>query len=631
MAYIIKNTRGSTLVTLPDGRIDERSTSLSLIGKSVNSYGESYNENLIGLLENFASESQPRSPIEGQLWYNTNLGRLYVYKANTGFKPIIGALVGSTQPISLSEGDLWIDSVNDQVYFSKDGINLNLLGPVYSSQDGAAGVVVQSLVDTSDVPRKVTELYNNGVLLGVLSENQFNIKSPIPEAYTAMPVVYQGFNLNPAISNIKFIGTATSAESINGLTPDDYLNKVGNQSIDGNLTVNGSLRSVVNDVLVLNTFESFGAYGIHVGPSQDVSISNIFDRWSLVSNVVDGEFSIDYIHSTPTPERMSALYVSAATDSVGILTIPSPLYNLDILGNTRIQGNLDVTGTLTTFLSFQSLSNTIELAYNNDQETGAEGGGLILYADSNKTLTWSSSTYAWESSEHINLLGDKSYKIDGISVVNTNSLGISIVSAPGITELGVLSYLTVTNVIISGSTVGVTGTNATLTLAPTGNGTVDLSSKRITNLATPLSNFDASTKKYVDDKWSLIQSLGLALSIDITHFVNVNAEIEALLEKILPPINEPGYEFFDLPTGSRVRVLCSSIVANTAPASASVVTPTTLVNSGAGVNNVAAVTSVGVSIPITPINYVTTYTIKEFTVVDTPPPNHWSWNQDISL
>lgn len=631
MAYIINNTRGSTLVTLPDGRIDERTTSLSLIGKSVSSYGEVYNENLVKLLENFASGDQPRSPIEGQLWYNTDLGRLFVYKADTGFKPIIGALVGTSQPVSLSEGDFWIDSLNDQVYFSKDGINLDLLGPIYSSQDGAAGPIVNSLTDTTDTSRKVTELYNNGILLGVLSENQFSIKAPIPTAYTAMPTIYKGFNLNPAISNIKFIGTATSAESVNGLTPEDYLNKVGNQELDGNLTVNGALRSIVNDVLVFNTFESFGVSGIYVGPSQDVSIEQIFGRSALSYNIVDGQFSIDYTRSSPTPERISAIYIDASTDSIGILTVPSPSYNLDVAGNTRIRGNLEVSGTLTNTFNIQSLANNIGLAYGNTQEAAAEGGGLILYADTDKTLTWTSSTYSWTSSENIDLTGNKSYKINGINVVNTNSLGTAIISAPGVTKLGVLSYLTVTNVVISGNTVGVTGTNATLYLLPTGSGTVDLSNKKISNLATPTNDSDASTKKYVDDKWSTIQALGLTLSVDITHFVNVNDEIETLLEKLLPPVNDPGYEFFDLPVGSRVRVLCSSIVANTTATSAVVTAPTTLVNSGAGVNNVAAVTAVGVSIPTTPINYVTTYSIKEFTVVSSPPPNHWSWNQDISL
>ena len=47
-------------------------------------------------------------------------------------------------------------------------------------------------------------------------------------------------------------------------------------------------------------------------------------------------------------------------------------------------------------------------------------------------------------------------------------------------------------------TLGATGTDSSVTLAPTGTGTVAVSSKRITGLATPTADADAATKAYVD-------------------------------------------------------------------------------------------------------------------------------------
>lgn len=48
------------------------------------------------------------------------------------------------------------------------------------------------------------------------------------------------------------------------------------------------------------------------------------------------------------------------------------------------------------------------------------------------------------------------------------------------------------------NTIEATGTNASITLTPTGTGTVDVASKRITSVATPSASTDAANKAYVD-------------------------------------------------------------------------------------------------------------------------------------
>ena len=123
MAYTITKTDGTTLVTLADGKVDQLSSSLSLLGRNVNSYGQYYNDNLIGLLENFASTNEPKSPIQGQLWYNKIEGRMYVYSADNTFKQVTGTILSATQPTidSTRPGDIWIDTTTKQLFFSPDG------------------------------------------------------------------------------------------------------------------------------------------------------------------------------------------------------------------------------------------------------------------------------------------------------------------------------------------------------------------------------------------------------------------------------------------------------------------------------------------------------------------------------
>ena len=84
MAYTIYNTDGTILLTLADNAVDNVATSLYLIGKNVNNYGQYFNNNMVKLLTSFASsaENQPQAAKTGQLWFDTDEERLKVYNGN---------------------------------------------------------------------------------------------------------------------------------------------------------------------------------------------------------------------------------------------------------------------------------------------------------------------------------------------------------------------------------------------------------------------------------------------------------------------------------------------------------------------------------------------------------------------
>jgi len=78
MAYIINDTRGQIVAVIEDGTIDTTSTDLQLVGRGVTDYGTAENENLVWLMENFANDTPPLTPLVGQIWYSTGDGGLYV-------------------------------------------------------------------------------------------------------------------------------------------------------------------------------------------------------------------------------------------------------------------------------------------------------------------------------------------------------------------------------------------------------------------------------------------------------------------------------------------------------------------------------------------------------------------------
>jgi hypothetical protein len=80
MPYTLNKTDQSVLVTLADGTKDDTKTSLTFIGKNFNNYGEAFNENFLKLLEHFASDVPPATPILGQLWYDKSARILKVYQ-----------------------------------------------------------------------------------------------------------------------------------------------------------------------------------------------------------------------------------------------------------------------------------------------------------------------------------------------------------------------------------------------------------------------------------------------------------------------------------------------------------------------------------------------------------------------
>lgn len=82
MAYTIVKSNGTVLTTIPDGTINTTSTTLGLPGRNFAGYGQTLDTNFVHLTENFANDTPPANPLQGQLWYNTNANLLYVCPTN---------------------------------------------------------------------------------------------------------------------------------------------------------------------------------------------------------------------------------------------------------------------------------------------------------------------------------------------------------------------------------------------------------------------------------------------------------------------------------------------------------------------------------------------------------------------
>ena len=452
MAYTIKNADGSVLLNLVDGTTDVTTTSLTLIGKNTDAYGTALNTNLVQMLENFASTSPPSNPIVGQLWYSKAEGRLKVYTLNEIFEGVSAALLGDIQPTILKQGDLWIDTANDQLYFTKDGITPILVGPLYSSAYGKSGWIVETYFNTNGDAKRVSSLYSDGILLGMMSPVSFELATG-QDVQGMDRYITAGITLNTSITGIRFAGTSTNSDSILGITPTLYLLK-DNQGSDQQIIGDGALE-LMSDV------------GLNIGQYRDLSLyaeGSIGTRSVIIrDNTIDGTMKFLTIKSYPPGPDAELVGLSIKGDRVGILTA-TPSYNFHVEGDSYFHGDVKVTGSLqlagtatwivTEFLKIQDKN--IELGYSEDMvptELDLDGGGMTLLTPTPKTFAYNYDSQSWASNISINLnttTSSLSYQIGGVSVLSSTTLGQSVIKS-SIQKLGVLTELTVTNVVIKGS------------------------------------------------------------------------------------------------------------------------------------------------------------------------------------
>ncbi len=514
MSYTINKTDGSVLTEITDGTVDQTATDLTLIGKNASSYGEFFNENLIKLLENFANTSQPNNPVAGQLWFDTSENRLKVYDGS-GFKVSGGTIVSASIPSAIGQGDIWIDSTNQQMYFN-DGSATVLVGPLFSASQTYSGFQVVDVVDASEQLHTVIFLYVAQVLLGIFSNEEFTPANTIP-GYTGDIKV--GFNASNLSGNkfrvpVEQADTLLASDGVTTKTVEDFV-------------------STTEDSVTLGTLTISNQKPLILGPSGNVEFQFGTLEYQLNSNVRNQNFQLGSLNAAGT--LRPSIYVDAENERVGIYN-NNPQTTLDVTGDVTISGNLTINGSTTT-VSTTNITvedKNIVLASGVSTDEDADGGGITLLGASDKTIAWSLDHDAWDISENINIPFGKSIKINNIEVLNYTTLP-TVTSAPSLSSIGALQSLTVDNLVINENSITFTNvieTNGNIVLAPKGTGTVDVSSKRITSVATPTDGTDAVNVDYLD---LVAKALPVGMVLDVTGLTD--EQIGLIVSDIFPVVS----------------------------------------------------------------------------------------------
>jgi hypothetical protein len=568
MAYQINKTDGTILTTVADGQIDTLSTDLTLIGKNYSGFGESLNENLVKLLENFAATSRPENPIRGQIWFDSSELKLKVY-TGTSFAPVSSANISSTQPNTLGAGDLWFNDVDRQLYFY-DGSETILLGPIYSDAQGLSGFRVLSILDTLNQTRVITQLWTNGILIGIFSKDRFQIKQAIEGYGEAGKFVIPGFNkgnyelriVNTTTGEletfpIKFDVTVTNSEQLGTAPATTYLRRDTANSVSGQFRVEvdaGILIGSGNQIELSVNSSSGDGYFYNTASNKSLYLS--------VRKDTDQEIAVQL---EPVNRKIS-FYQGFSTSEVLVGG------DLTVTGNLVIEGTTTTVNTATLTVEDKNIQLASQTGVTPTDEN-ASGGGIILEGATKHVLLWSQNSEsataelpallstAWNSSDHFNLAAGKYYAIDGVPLLEqsggtfrltdavTAIAGVSSFGKQIIINVGPGGLLDPAFMTLEDNKISTTAAAPDLELEPFGSGNVVLlGSPKITGLADPTDPQDAATKEYVDD---IVESRAIVLSMDLS-----DGKSNSYITTNILPIIAPPAEYRN---GTVARILCTII------------------------------------------------------------------------
>lgn len=185
-------------------------------------------------------------------------------------------------------------------------------------------------------------------------------------------------------------------------------------------------------------------------------ISGISTFLPLTGGTMTGQILGDNSTSASTPgyafdgDPDTGLLRTGANE-IALVTGGTARLTADASGNVNIPGNLSVQGTTTTIDSTTLVvkDKNIEMgAVTTPTDVTADGGGITLRGTTDKTINWIDSTDAWTFSEHVSIASGKEYRINGVKVLDSTSLG------SGVTGSSLTSVGTIGTGVWQGTTVG---------------------------------------------------------------------------------------------------------------------------------------------------------------------------------
>ena len=315
MAYTINKTDGTVVATVVDGTLNT-DTTLQLIGKNYESYGEAFNENLVKLLENSSNTTAPSNPIKGQLWYDSTNSVLKVYGGSSFDIPNPSRGAVSAPTTNLAKGVIWFDTGNNDLYVYNGSSFINvimtdqILDEDNMASDSATKVASQQSIKAyvdAEISSGVSAINtlstagDSGGTLSVLLETQTLTIAGGDSITTSGSGQTVTIDLDENITVNQISSTDSTSVTIN-----DNLN------VEGTIQASGTIRTTTLDV---NTLISSDSSGININETAlYVNGERVLTTASLPADSVD---TVQIVDDAVTQAKLASVVTLVIYDSTG--------------------------------------------------------------------------------------------------------------------------------------------------------------------------------------------------------------------------------------------------------------------------------------------------------------------------
>jgi microcystin-dependent protein len=332
-------------LTVADASLNTQ-TNITFVGKNYSGYAPIIANNMLHMLENFASPTAPTTPVQGQLWYDNATGILKVFDGAGNWNATGSVKKAGTAPAvaASTAGDLWVDTTNSQLYLYS-GSTWLLVGPQFSAGT-LTGPQVESIIDTSNVSHNVISMYSNNYRMAIISKDSFTPKTTI----VGFSFINEGFNLTTVNSSsstnpTRLYGTATAADALlvngNVINSSNFLRSDSSPitSVPFSVRSDGGISLGSNLSFNLGTDGSTAViYNKTSGSPIDIKLNNAGATNTVVHIDPTGKVGIGSNNTSPT----STLDVAGVITTVGLNDTGTTASTSVGTGSIKTAGGLSV-------------------------------------------------------------------------------------------------------------------------------------------------------------------------------------------------------------------------------------------------------------------------------------------------
>lgn len=345
------STTDKTDISVLDKSILSTATSISYVGKSVTGYSQTFAENFLWLLENFASDMPPAFALKGQLWFNTTGNTFYIYEGDDPNKGGDSTVLSNWNPIVLNTASgitahEALTGFSDPHQVTKAQLNLSNVSNVFVLD---RSLNLSDLTNTS-IARSNLDVYEKSLV------------------YTKTEYDANFYKIGDTVSNASLFNSTSSSTLVNSSSP------IVNIGIDATSITNNDILIADDNRMRLSLGNGAAFNVISGGNNSNVvqTTNNSIIRMSFLTSQVSPQWKITQ-RGLSTPGSSPTVVQELIFNNSGLFVNNNKVYHTGNIPTNSDLGTLAATGQAINSLLLNGKTNDTNATPNTIVEVGTNG------------------------------------------------------------------------------------------------------------------------------------------------------------------------------------------------------------------------------------------------------------------